>query len=214
MFNWLRLSAGHYKIPAVSKPAPLAAIIQRGFTMRKLILIFFIFFTGCISKKENYIVGKWKTTKAIYHTTEGPLTIYERGDKGLTKEMLLNKHLSKLANEWPLNTFDSIWFKNKLENEFLRYDHSRLILKNDSTFFMESFGVIVPTVEPGWYYGDTLIGNWTFSNDRNLKLTIGARSIKRSFYYKVIKNTKDSLLISQTDENYNDPFLDFAFIHQ
>ena len=182
--------------------------------MRKLILIFFIFFTGCISQKENYIVGEWKTTKAIYHTTEGPLTIYERGVKGLTKEMLLNKHLSKLANEWLLNTFDSIRFKNKLENEFLSYDHSGLILKNDSTFFMESFGVIVPPVEPGWDYGDTLIGNWTFNNDINLKLTIGARSIKRSFYYKVIKNTKDSLLISQTDENYNDPFLDLAFIHQ
>ena len=74
---------------------------------------------------------------------------------------------------------------------------------------MQSFGLIVPSTEPGWHYSDTLSGKWSYNNNATFKLQIG--DIDRPFFFRINKLTYDSLFVSLTNENYTDPIVDIEF---
>ena len=175
--------------------------------MQRLIIIILSIAITCSCKNQKSLIGNWDTTSVSFHDymSKSNFTIYDRNNQDVVKEMLLKKYLEQKGD-------DSSGLKEKLDKDFLKYNSSNLILETDSSFFMKSFGIIIPTTEPGWHFGDTLAGKWTHYGNNTLKLEIGDIGINHPFFFKINKLTYDSLNISMTDESYMNPYINIQFV--
>ncbi len=54
---------------------------------------------------------------------------------------------------------DTLYFKDKLEKGYLKADSAKLCFKKDSVLYVDSYGIIIPTSEPGWHFGKKLAAN-------------------------------------------------------
>ena len=184
--------------------------------MQRFIFFSFLIIGFCSCKNEKSLIGNWKTTKVSFHDikSKSTFTIYDRNNEDSIKENLVQKYLNQSSsdsNEYGNNTTE---LRKELDKDFLKFKNSNLILETDSTFYMQSFGLIVPRTEPGWHFGDTLSGKWSHNNNMTLKLQLGDITISHPFFFKITKLTYDSLAISMTDESYGDPFVDIEFARQ
>lgn len=183
-------------------------------TRSRYLLILLVPWISCSSNRKVSLIGEWKPVKVSYYNSIDKITfgVYNNGNNDSIKLFALKKYISQVNEDSTIIKPDTSEFKNDLEKKYLKYDSSKLILKKDSTFYMYSFGLIIPTVEPGWHFGDQLAGNWTQKENRFLELTIGDELINRPFFYKIIKHTADSLILGQTNEDYSDVYLKYEFV--
>lgn len=92
----------------------------------------------------------------------------------------------------------------------MKFDSARLVFKSDSTIYMNSNGLIIPTAVPGWHFGDKVEGKWT-QHVKRLKFIIGDNKVNYPFFYKIIKQTNDSLILGMTNEDYEETSMILEF---
>ncbi len=169
---------------------------------------------SCGGAKEIHLAGTWKPTKVTYigqMNYDGPVVIYDEQNNDSIKLHTLRRYLSEKNVDSALFIIDTVKFKTDLANEFLKYDSSKLILFKDSSFFMKSFGLIVPTAEPSWHFGDTLAGKWLQNEKDFLTLQTGDEKLSYRFLYKIITLTKDKLILGQTIGKADEPHIKLEF---
>ena len=161
------------------------------------------------------IIGKWKPIKVSFrnHFTKTSNTIYQVGKTDSIKTELLRLYTAQNNSDSELVHIDTTNFKKKLETVYNFYQLAGLEFKKTTSFLLKSFGLIVPIAEPGWHFGDKLIGNWT-TNKNKLKLTIGNKKINHMFFYKIQELTTDRLIIEQTNADYEEVFNEIIFVRQ
>lgn len=172
--------------------------------------------------------GEWKPIKVTVYNAFSNATsvLYDINNLRGVKENLLKQYLSKwqidsnnLENgsaafnsglDKEFSRLDTVNFKTKLNTDFIKFDSARLVFKEDSTLYINSYGLIIPTAVPGWHFGDKVRGKWA-QNQNELKFTIGDNKINYPFFYKIIKHSSDSLILGMTTESYEEMYMTLEF---
>ena len=154
------------------------------------------------------LIGQWKPVKASIYNAFSKTTFvyYDKNNQELVKEKLLSQYASG-----DLKTMETKDFKNKLNSDFLKFDSAKIFFKNDSTVIVNSYGLIIPTAVPGWHFGDKVAGKWT-QEKHKVKLAIGNSQVNYPFFYKIIEQTNDRLILGMTNEDYGENHMILEFI--
>ena len=181
--------------------------------MQRIFLFISVFFISCFSFGQVTIIGKWKLVKVSYidHFTKSVNTIYEVGKSDSIKKELLRIYSTQKNQDSGFINIDTVAFKAKLNRDFKNYQLANLQFKKASIFIMKSFGLIIPSSQPGWHFADLLSGNWA-STKTTLKLTLGNKEIENTFFYKIIELSKNRLIIGQTGDDYAEHFNEITFV--
>ncbi len=189
-------------------------IRQTKFIHFLIIICAVLILMSCGAPKEIFLAGTWKPTKVShigqmnYDSLE---VIYDEQNNDSIKANALRRYISEKNVDSAFFIIDTLKFKADIAVEFLKYDSSILILFKDSTFFMKSFGIIIPIAQPGWHFGDTLAGKWWQIEKEFLIMQIGDEKLSNQFLYKIISLTKDKLILGQTIGKADDPHMKLEF---
>ena len=182
--------------------------------MLRLALLLFTFFFFNFSFGQTNIVGIWKTTRVSYYDifSKTKKLIYDFEKTDSIKKELYNQYLNHDTTDNEYVKYDTVKFKTELETNFKKFQLTRLEFRKNNSFYMISNGLIIPTVEPGWHFGDKLIGKW--SKTKTLKLMIGTRKINRIFVYKIKELNNNKLVLAQTFGNDEEIFNEIIFVKE
>ena len=184
--------------------------------MRILFLSLLIVFDSCSSTGQTSLIGEWKPVKvSVYNVFSKTTSVYyDKNNQESVKEKLLSQYVLQSADDSEdFEAMDTIDFRNKLDSDFLKFDSARIFFKDDSTVIVNSYGLIIPTAFPGWHFGDKVAGKWTQEKSR-LKLMIGDSQVNYPFFYKIIKQTNDGLVLGFTNEDYEETYMISEFTRQ
>jgi hypothetical protein len=142
--------------------------------MRILFLSLLIVFSSRSSNGQTSLIGEWKPVKVSVYNAFNNTTVI---------------------------SYDENKKKSSKKDNLKQLDSARLIFKNDSTIIIDSYGLLIPTAVSGWRFGDKIGGKW-IQEKSTVKFLIGDDKLNYPFFYKIIKETDDSLTLCYTGEDY------------
>jgi hypothetical protein len=180
--------------------------------MRIFALLFSILIGINSSFSQTSIVGKWKVVKVTYRDDfqKRMNVIYDTLKNDSITQVLFEKNINQDSLDSESFKKDSIQIIRKLEKMYNKQKGANLLLRKNGTFLMNSYGLIIPNVQPGWVFGDKLIGRWVLKNNL-LELTIGGKKMGTSFFYRVIHMETNALILGQTNQENAEPYNEMQF---
>lgn len=166
--------------------------------LRIFSVFFLLIFSFCSNAKRALITGEWKPTKVTFTDalTQKATVLFDITNKEKIQKELFKNHLSQNYDDSELAQIDTSELWNAFRKDLAVADSSLLILHNDSTFHMRSYGLIISKVIPGWHFGDIVSGKWS-RNEEILVLSAGDARESRQFIYKILKQTTNTLRIGE-----------------
>lgn len=138
--------------------------------MLRLILFLFLLSIFAIACNESTLSGQWKLQKiSAYDPMEKTSRTIQLNDTIQLKNELRN-YLIQDARERGYVT-DSSSIHNEIRQLLQEFSKAGLLISSDSSYILAHFGLIIPTVMPGWTFGDSIMGKWATNRD-TLLLTI------------------------------------------
>jgi hypothetical protein len=93
------------------------------------------------------------------------------------------------------------------------FQNTSMKLIGDNSFYMNSFGLIVPTSIPGWHFGDSLEGSWAKSGD-TLILSTGDESQSYKWKFKILQLTNKELKLQEFFDGFDGRGNELRFVRQ
>jgi hypothetical protein len=78
-----------------------------------------------------------------------------------------------------------------------------LEIRSDSTFHIQGDTTTQNSTTPGWHTGDEFNGTWERRNNKHLILLIEPKKYNGFLFYKVIKLSKEKLVLRSNSEKSN-----------
>jgi hypothetical protein len=194
-------------------------------TFIKPIVIIAIVITAT-SCSEQSLQGKWKLRQIdvmdISHQKKEvtlDLTDPEKMksflyEQNLPKEQDLKPGTGDTSNnEYIDTTIDLNAMKADIDKFVESTLNTSMTLEKDKSFFMNSYGLIVPTALPGWHFGDSLKGSWTKSGD-TLILSTGAETQRYQWKFKILQLTNKELKLREVFDGFDGKGNELRFVRQ
>lgn len=143
--------------------------------------------------RQPSITGQWKLTevKLLDHMSRTSVTI-DVPNPERTKKRLDSLYRERV----PSNAEEGQLMQSEIDTILASAQKAGLRLSSNREFGMDSYGLIVPKVLPGWNFGDRLLGEWDLKKD-TLLLTIGDEEIACTFRFIVLEKNSEKLKLQE-----------------
>lgn len=139
---------------------------------------------------EAQIAGIWKIRKAtIAKTRSGQSLTIDLADLKKSQKDIETFFSKKYREE---GGFGVAGQAGQILSSLRR---TRLSFLDSQRFFMETYGMMIPKVIPGYHFGDTVSGKWSLE-DKMLTLSIGQNPNGPSFRYRIVAQHNNLLTLA------------------
>ena len=148
----------------------------------------------CVSCSEPSLTGKWKLTRYKLVDARNNQTVLDVDltDPQKARKALLSvppDHINPALGEQPN-------IEPLVDETIKKMQAVGFELYKNGKFLMASNGYIVPTVEPGWHFSDSLDGKWQKKTD-TLIFDLGEGSYTYSVQFKILELNKNTVKVRE-----------------
>jgi hypothetical protein len=176
--------------------------LKRNCRMIRLAILILLL-SSCSSYSETpSLLGQWIPLKVSGYNVFNKTTLlyYDKHHQEMVKRQLLERYIAETKANLEHTSIDTTAYKRQLDKDFQRFLTAKIIFKPDSTVYIESNGLLIPTAVPGYNFDDTVTGKWTQPSRKHLKIAVG----NYPFFYRVSKLTLDTPILEYTGEGYQE----------
>ena len=167
------------------------------------------------SCSEQPLSGNWKLTQLV--VMDGPnlnnRVTLDLSDPDKMKSYLYEEAI-KVQDLLPDSSdITKEEIKSFIDKHVESFQNASMKLMGDNSFYMNSYGLIVPTSIPGWHFGDSLEGMWTKSGD-TLIMSTGDETQSYKWKFKILKATNKELNVREVFDGFEGNGNELRFIRK